>query len=131
MSLAGYVVKPATPWETASGAGAVECTAASCTAGFSYTDAAGPRDIVVQYFDVNTGAAHFRLRVRDKIVGEWTADDRFPTRKLDGSSSTRYVAMAVPLSPGDRVQVEGIPDAGETAALDYVELRAATASQGR
>jgi alpha-glucuronidase len=131
MSLAGYVVKTVTPWETASGAGAVECTTGTCTAGFTYADAAGPRDIVVQYFDVNTGAARFRLRVGDRIVGEWTAADRFPTRKLDGSSSTRYVATGVTLRPGDRVQVEGTPDAGETAALDYVELRAAPASQGR
>ena len=55
------------------------------------------RDIVVQYFDVNTGTAKFRLRVGSRVVGEWTAADRFPTRKLDGSSSTRYVVTAVPL----------------------------------
>ncbi len=131
MSLTGYVVKTVTPWETASGTGAVECTTVTCTAGFTYTDAAGPRDIVVQYFDVNTGAARFRLKVGDKIAGEWTAADRFPTRKLDGSSSTRYVATGIALKPGDRVQVEGIPDAGETAALDYVEVRSAPARQER
>jgi alpha-glucuronidase len=131
MSLAGYVVKTVTPWETASGTGAVECTTGTCTAGFTYTDAAGARDIVVQYFDVNTGAARFRLRVGEKIVGEWAAADRFPTRKLDGSSSTRYVATAVTLKPGDRLQVEGTQNAGETAALDYVEVRAPMAEQRR
>jgi hypothetical protein len=77
----------------------------------------------VQYFDVNTGAARFRLRAGGRIVAEWTASDRFPTRKLDGSSSTRYVARDVSLATGEEIQVEGIPDGAETTGLDYVELR--------
>jgi alpha-glucuronidase len=129
MSLAGYGVKSVTPWETASGDRAVECAAGNCTATFTYTDAPATRDIVVQYFDVNTGAARFRLRVGEKVVAEWTAADRFPTRKLDGSSSTRYVAHGVALASGDRVQVEGTPDGAETAALDYVEIRAPAATR--
>ena len=46
--LDGYVVKHVTPWETASGGQAVECTAATCTATFTYNDAAGWRDLIVQ-----------------------------------------------------------------------------------
>jgi alpha-glucuronidase len=124
MALTGYAAVDVTPWETASGARAVSCATGTCTASFNYNDAPGTRDIVVQYFDVNTGAARFRLRVSSRVVGEWTASDRFPTRKLDGSSSTRYVVAGVPLQPGDRIEVEGTPDWEETAALDYVEVRA-------
>jgi alpha-glucuronidase len=125
MTLAGYTVSSVTPWEAASGDRAVECKAGSCTASFNYAGPRSRQDIVVQYFDVNTGAARFRLRVGDKIVSEWTAGDRIPTRKLDGSSSTRHATNAVTLQTGDRIQVEGIPDGGETAAIDYVELREA------
>jgi hypothetical protein len=28
------------------------------------------------------------------------------------------------LRSGDQIQIEGVPDAGETAALDYIEIRA-------
>jgi alpha-glucuronidase len=123
MALAGYAVKDVTPWETASGDRAVECSTTACTAAFTYSEAPARRDIVVQYFDVNTGTSRFRLRAGGRIVAEWTASDRFPTRKLDGSSSTRYVARDVSLATGDEIQVEGIPDGAETAGLDYVELR--------
>jgi alpha-glucuronidase len=129
-SLAGYVATPVTPWETASGGTAIECKAASCTATFKYTGDAGWRDLVVQYFDTNIGAARFRVRVGDQIVDEWTASvrewvasDRASSRKPDGTSSTRRVISGVALRPGDEIKIEGIPDGGETAALDYVEIR--------
>ena len=99
--LDGYVVKPVTPWETASGGQAVECGAASCTATFTYDGAAGWRDLVVQYFDTNTGASRFRVRVGTQIVDEWTAADHVPTRKVDGSSSARRVITGLALRPGD------------------------------
>lgn len=121
-ALAGYVVKAVTPWETASGDRAVECTAATCTATFPYAGVSGRRDIVVQYFDVNSGTAQFRVRVGDRVVGEWTAADRIPTRRLDGSSSSRRVLRDVLLRDGDAIVIEGTPHAAETAALDYIEI---------
>ena len=124
-TLAGYVVKAVTPWETASGDRAVECAAATCTATFRYTGASGRHDLVVQYFDVNSGTAHFRVRVADRVVGEWTAADRIPTRRLDGSSSSRRILRDVALRDGDAITIEGTPDAAETAALDYIEIHAA------
>ena len=122
-SLNGYVVKDVTPWETASGDKAIECPSASCTATFRYAGTPGRQDVTVRYFDVNTGAARFRVRVGDRTLAEWTASDRIPTRRLDGSSSSRYVVRDVSLAPGDTIVVEGIPDAAETAALDYVEVQ--------
>ena len=122
-TLAGYIVKTVTPWETSSGDGAVECPTTSCTATFRYSGSDGPHDIVVQYFDVNTGSARYRVRVGDRTVGEWTASDRIPTRRLDGSSSSRHAFRGVTLVDGDQIVVEGIPDAAETAALDYIEIR--------
>jgi alpha-glucuronidase len=134
----GYVAKDVTPWETASGDKAVECSAATCTATFRFkprTDAderestgsgsSGLYDVTVRYFDVNTGSARFRVRVGDRTLDEWTAADRIPTRRLDGSSSSRRVLRGVALRSGDDIVVEGIPDGGETAALDYIEVQAA------
>jgi alpha-glucuronidase len=120
-TLTGYQVKSVTPWETASGDRAVECAAVVCSAAFHYTGPSGRRDLVVQYFDVNTGAARFRVRVGERVIGEWTAADRIPTRRLDGSSSSRRTFRDVALQKGDPITIEGTPDAAETAALDYIE----------
>ena len=139
--LSGYVLAPVTPWETASGTGAVECppsltalrasageapssaNAASCTATFTYNGPDGASDIAVQYFDVNTGSARFRVRLGDRVVGEWVAADSLPTRRLDGTSSSRRVFSAVTLKTGDTIVIEGRPDGAETAAIDYIEVR--------
>ena len=124
-ALNGYVAKNVTPWETASGDKAVECSAATCTATFRFTGSSGPHDLVVQYFDVNTGSARFRVRVGDRTLDEWTAADRIPTRRVDGSSSSRRVLRGVALRSGDDIVVEGTPDGAETAALDYIEIQPA------
>jgi hypothetical protein len=61
------------------------------------------------------------VRVGHRVIGEWTADDRVPTRRLDGSSSARRTYRNVSLQRGDIITIEGTPDAAETAALDYIE----------
>ncbi len=121
--LQGYQASTVTPWETASGSGAVECKAPSCTAAFQYKGAAGKFDVAVQYYDLNTGAARFRVRLNGQIVAEWTANDRLPSRKIDGGSSSRFVIAGLTLNPGDEILVEGTPDGQDTAALDYIEIR--------
>jgi alpha-glucuronidase len=121
--LQGYQVSTVTPWETASGSGAVECKAPSCTASFQYKGAAGRFDVAVQYYDLNTGAARFRARLNGQIVAEWTANDRLPSRKLDGGSSSRFVIAGLTLKPGDEIVIEGTPDGQDSAALDYIEIK--------
>jgi alpha-glucuronidase len=122
--LTGYIAKPVTPWEAASGGEAVECPASSCTATFKYDGESGRRDLTVRYFDVNSGAAKFRVFVADRLVGEWTADDRVLVRndRVDSSSSSRRTFRDVVLAAGDEIRVEGTPDGRETAALDYIEI---------
>jgi alpha-glucuronidase len=122
MTLTGYAEHAVTPWEAASGEKAVECNVATCAAGFRYTGESGWRDIIVQYFDVNNGISHFRLFVANQLIDEWLADDRVPTRRIDGASSARRVVSGVALRPGDEIRIEGTPNGGETAALDYVEI---------
>jgi alpha-glucuronidase len=129
-TLEGYVPAPVTPWESGSGEGAVECKGQGCTATFRPAAAAGRYDIIVQYFDVNTGAAKYRVRVGDKVLAEWTADDRFPSRRLDGGSSNRKIVANVPLTREDVIVVEGVPDAGETAAIDYIEVKKSATNGG-
>ena len=51
------------------------------------------------------------------------AADTAPTRWIDSSSSAPRVTAAVRLKPGDEIRIEGAPDAGESAALDYIEFR--------
>jgi len=56
------------------------------------------------------------------VLDEWVADDTLPSAKLGGDTSTRRQIAGVLLRPGDEICIEGIPDAGELAALDYVEI---------
>jgi alpha-glucuronidase len=58
----------------------------------------------------------------DQLVAEWLADDTIPTKTIDAHSSARRRIEGLPLRPGDEIRIEGIPDGGETAALDYVEI---------
>jgi alpha-glucuronidase len=87
-----------------------------------YQGPAGWYTLNVRYFDQIDGVSRFRLLVGDQLVDDWTADDRLPTRHVDASSSARRVVPGIALRPGDEIRIEGIPDGGEAAALDYLEI---------
>jgi alpha-glucuronidase len=127
MQLTGYTVMDVTPWENASGGKGIECVKASaCAASFRFDGAAGSYEMDVQYFDQNNGESRFRIFVGDRQVDEWIANDHLPATKPGGDSSTRRRIPGLALHPGDEIRIEGIPDGAEHAALDYVELHAAT-----
>ena len=125
MDLDGYAIKDVTPWEDASGGKAVACERApkSCAASFAFQGAAGRYDIAVQYFDVNAGDARFKLSVGQQVLQAWTANDHLPTTALNGDSSTRQTVLGVKLQPNDVIRIEGSPDGGDSAAIDYVEVK--------
>jgi alpha-glucuronidase len=124
MTLDGYEVRDVVPWETASGGKSVACPAARCTATFRYTGATGERDVIVQYFDESGGASRFEAFVAGRLVGAWAADGTFPTAEPNGHSATWHRIPKVQVAEGDEIRVVGIPDAGEPAPLDYVEIAA-------
>jgi len=123
MQLDGYQATPVTPWETASGSTAVSCPSARCAASLVYQGEAGWRELRVRYFDQNNGTARYRLLLNGSVVEEWLAGDRLPTQKLDGTSSSLRILPGVALQRGDEIRIEGFPDGGESAALDYLEIR--------
>lgn len=124
MRLNSYVVRNVTPWEDASGGKAIECPASekSCSAQFTFEGAPGWYDIDIQYFDLNNGAAQFKLFVGDQQIDHWAADAQLPATAPNGDSSTRRRVSGIALRPGDAVRIEGMPDGGDRAALDYIEL---------
>ncbi len=123
MQLTRYVPIDVTPWENASGGKAIECESPEgCAAAFPFEGASGTYEIDVQYFDQNDGEAKFHLYVRNRLVDEWVANDQLPTTKIGGDSSTRHRTSGVVLRPLDEIRIEGIPDKGEVAAIDYVEI---------
>lgn len=122
MKLAGYEPVDVTPWETASGGKAVACRARACEASFEWRGSAGWFDVKVRYFDQNNGRARFSVRINGRQIEQWVAADQAPSAKLDGSTSARRVVSGVFLRPGDVVLVEGTPDGGESATLDYLEV---------
>ena len=122
MQLNGYRVVDVTPWETASGGKAVACERAQgCSASFTFGGSAGSYDVSVEYFDQNNGASRYRLFVGDRLVDSWLADDHLPSAAMNGQTSTRRTVQ-VGLHAGDVLRVEGRPDQGEPAPLDYVEI---------
>jgi alpha-glucuronidase len=124
MQLAGYAPVEVSPWETASGGKAVACTTqSSCAAALKFDHPAGRYEIAVQYFDFHDGVSHYKLFVNEREVGSWAADDHLPSNAMNGHTSTRYTISDVELKPGDVVKIEGVPDGGEPAPLDYVELQ--------
>ncbi|MGC4050592.1 MAG: alpha-glucuronidase family glycosyl hydrolase [Paludibaculum sp.] len=122
MTLEGYEETAVTPWEGGSGGKGVSCPAAGCSASTRFDGKAGWYTLRVQYFDQNNGMARYRVKVGEQVVDEWTASNWVPTQKIDSSSSTRRSAAGIALRPGDVIRVEGTPEGGEKAALDYIEL---------
>jgi len=122
MILTGYVPRPVTPWESASGGTAVECRQDQCTASMIYQGDTGSRDIIIQYFDLPDGESRFRIYAGNQLLGRWAASDRLPARKIDSSSSSRHVIPGVALRKGDEIRIEATPNGRETAALDYIEI---------
>jgi alpha-glucuronidase len=123
MTLKGYAPIDVTPWESASGGKGVQCTAPGpCTVSTTFNGAAGSYTIIVRYFDENDGASRFEVRAGDTTIDSWTADDTLPTKTPNGHSSTWRVIKKVPLSQGDVIQITGLPDGEERAAIDYIEI---------
>ena len=130
MHLSGYQPVDITPWETASGGKAVECPAGSiCEADFKFPKTTGQYQLDVQYFDMPTGQAKFRVLVGGRAIDQWIADDHLPARKLDGDSSTRRRIHDLTLDQGEEIRIEGTSDRGDPAALDYLEIHPASEEQ--
>jgi alpha-glucuronidase len=73
------------------------------------------------------GVAHFTFAIDGTELVSWSADAKLPSRRPNGDNSTRYTVRGpggrgVELKTGDVLRVEGAPDAGDPAALDYIEV---------
>jgi alpha-glucuronidase len=122
MQLEGYAMEKVKPWEAASGETAVVCPGAKCTASTRFDGTPGWYLVRVQYFDMPAGTAKFRLFINDQEVDAWVAANHIPAKKIDSSSSTRRTISGVALRKGDEIRIEGTPDGGDPAALDYIEI---------
>jgi alpha-glucuronidase len=123
MTLRSYASIDVTPWETASGGKGIQCSAPGpCSAIATFDGSGGTYTLVIRFFDENDGASRFTAMVDGKSIDSWTADDTFPTKTPNGHSSTRRVIRGVALKRGSVIQIEGTPDAGEGAAIDYMEI---------
>ncbi len=122
MQLTGYVAVPVTPWETASGGRAIACERSACTATTRFMRPAGSYRIAVAYYDFHDGASKYQLLVNGRQQAQWTADNTLPTDKMNGHTATRFTTRPLRLEPGSIITVEGKPDEGEPAPLDYLAI---------
>ena len=124
MQLTGYAPVDVTPWETASGGKAIACTnRPACEASTVLHRPVGWYNIAVQYFDQNNGVSRFRAFLNEQQIGAWDANADLPSDKPNGHTSTRHVIRRVAVRPGDTLRIEGNPNGGEPAPVDYVALQ--------
>ena len=123
MQLEGYVPVDVTPWETASKGKGLACKGQdACTATTVFNRTAGTYDIAVQYFDFRHGESTYDLYVNGKSLKKWRANSSLPSEQMNGDTSTRVTVRGIALRPGDVLKIEGHPDNGEPAPLDYMEI---------
>jgi alpha-glucuronidase len=123
MVIKGYEIESITPFETASGGEAIACKIGqNCSAETVFSGDSGVYDIYTQYYDQNNGISSFKLFVNSKLISEWKADDKLPSDKPNGHTSTRHYELGVNLKNGDNIRIEGMPDRGEHAVIDYIEI---------
>jgi len=123
MQLNGYVPVNVTPWETASGGKGVACERQTvCSVATTLKRPAGRYTIAVQYFDYLHGISTYTLFLNNKVIATWKADNTLPSDSMNGDTSTRDAIGNVELHPGDLLKIEGRPDDGEPAPIDYVEI---------
>jgi alpha-glucuronidase len=123
MQLEGYIPMGATPWETASGGKGIACERQTvCSASATLKRPSGRYTIAVQYFDYLHGVSTFTLFLNNKVIATWKADNTLPGDSMSGDTSTRYTLVNVELHPGDLLRIEGRPNGGEPAPIDYVEI---------
>jgi alpha-glucuronidase len=123
MVIKGYEIESITPFETASGGEAIACKIGhNCSAETAFSGDSGVYDIYTQYYDQNNGISSFKLFVNSKLISEWKADDRLPSDKPNGHTSTRHYSLGVNIKNEDNIRIEGIPDGGEHAVIDYIEI---------
>jgi alpha-glucuronidase len=84
---------------------------------------AGWYGLGVQYFDQNNGSSHFQLFLDNQLIGQWTADEHFPSPKPNAHTSTRHTITGIALRPGDEIRIVASPDGGEHAMVDYLEIK--------
>ncbi len=123
MQLDGYTAVEVTPWETASGGKGIACNGReACSASTTLNRPAGTYDIAVQYFDFRHGVSTCDLYLDGKRLKHWRADNTLPADTMNGDTSTRVTVSGVVLRPGDILKIEGHPEDGEPAPLDYVDV---------
>ena len=98
-------------------------TMASCSAQTTFQGDEERYEVDVEYFDLTNGVSHFRVFVSDQLVDEWYADMVLPGAAPSADSSVRRRIKELSLRPGDVIRIDGIPDRGDRAPLDYVEIR--------
>ena len=124
MQLQGYKAFEPASWEGVSGGRGVTCpdSDSSCSATATFDGPAGRYDLYIQYFDVSSGVAGFKLYVGDRQVDAWPADMSLPGALPSADSSVRRTIRGVELHPGDRIRLEGTPEGGDRAAFDYLKI---------
>jgi len=131
MRLDGYTIANADPWETGSGGKGVACQGQSvCSAMTTFNRPAGAYEIAVQYFDFRDGVSTYDLYLNGMLLKEWRADNTLPADRMNGDTSTRITVNSVALKPGDTLKIEGRPDDGEPAPLDYLEISPSSGTHG-
>ncbi|MEO1348073.1 MAG: NF038122 family metalloprotease [Cyanobacteria bacterium J06635_15] len=83
----------------------------------------GYYDVVVGYYDGNKGAAEIAVKVDNKELDRWYADQDLGAKEAGWQTfTTRTVARGVQISQFDLIELVGIKDGEDEANLDYIQF---------
>ncbi len=121
MFLNGYAV------ESNSAASGGECVSAnstgSGTASAKYMGTGGECTLTVYYFDENDGNAAWMVYVNDEVADTWTANEDLGSASADSATLTSR-DIAVTLSEGDIIKIQGVKETYDPARLDRIVVTA-------
>ncbi|MEL7038173.1 MAG: Ig-like domain-containing protein [Cyanobacteria bacterium J06592_8] len=83
----------------------------------------GVYDVVIGYFEENDGEAQLSVQKGNEVLDEWTLNQASTGSQPNATTFVeRTVATDLSIAAGDQFSIRGVFDAGEVAAVDYLEF---------
>ncbi|MGA1132046.1 MAG: NF038122 family metalloprotease [Prochlorotrichaceae cyanobacterium] len=93
-----------------------------------FTGESGYYKVIVGYYDDNEGAAEIVLKVDNKQVDRWYADQNFGSNRAEFASfTTRVASQAIYIDKTDLIEIQAIEGDNDRGNLDYIQFIAVDA----
>ncbi|NEQ44733.1 MAG: DNRLRE domain-containing protein [Leptolyngbya sp. SIOISBB] len=94
-----------------------------------FTGESGYYNVVVGYYDISGGAAEIDLRIDNKDIDRWYADQDFADVAGNNSWVNRTVAKGIAIDQFDLIELGAIADGTDKGNIDYIQFIKVGASE--